>query len=229
MSYKNIEDKRRYNREYSKKNYLKNKDEILRKARERYKSNKSESPKKPRKTREYTFENLAGKKYGKLTVINRVYPNKKDNKVYWLCKCDCGNTKIISGEHLKNGTTRSCGCLKKFPNGIANMRNAITNYKHSAKRRNIKWELTEEQFAKITQQNCYYCGAKPSNIARKKENNGDYIYNGIDRLDNTKGYTIDNVVPCCFMCNQAKHNHTLQEFKEWVKRAYDKMYGVGIN
>ena len=50
--------------------------------------------------------------------------------------------------------------------------------------------------------------------------------NGLDRVDNNKGYTIDNVVPCCKRCNYAKNNQTPREFKEWVKKVYNKMYGV---
>lgn len=61
-------------------------------------------------------EDLIGQKFGKLTVIERA-PNKISpcgaNRVRWLCKCDCGNTKIIYGQSLKNGSTRSCGCLNK--------------------------------------------------------------------------------------------------------------------
>lgn len=51
-----------------------------------------------------------------------------------------------------------------------------------------------------------------------------YINNGIDRIDNNKGYTIDNVVPCCKMCNQAKNDYTLQEFQDWVEKIYNKMF-----
>ena len=106
------------------------------------------------------------------------------------------------------------------------MRLSITNYKKTAKRRGHNWDLTEEQFKKITQKDCYYCGAKPNNITKYPNCNGIYIYNGIDRIDNTKGYTIDNVVPCCKYCNMAKNILTLQKFTEWVKRIYNNMYGV---
>ena len=50
--------------------------------------------------------------------------------------------------------------------------------------------------------------------------NGIYIYNGIDRIDNNKGYTIDNIVPCCHICNQAKSSFTLQEFQDWIEKVY---------
>jgi hypothetical protein len=56
------------------------------------------------------FINLIGKRFGKLIVIRRMN-NNKSNKITWLCKCDCGNKKIICGGDLKNGRTQSCRCL----------------------------------------------------------------------------------------------------------------------
>lgn len=57
------------------------------------------------------IEDLKGKKFGFLTVIEFAYRDKK--QTYWLCKCNCGNTKVIRGSHLKDGNTISCGCYTK--------------------------------------------------------------------------------------------------------------------
>ena len=54
---------------------------------------------------------LNGQKFGKLTVIKFV--DVKNENSRFLCKCECGNEKIVYGNHLKNGNTKSCGCLKK--------------------------------------------------------------------------------------------------------------------
>ena len=53
---------------------------------------------------------LTNQKYGKLTVIEKA-ANIGD-RTAWLCKCDCGNTKIIRTKELRNGIVKSCGCLK---------------------------------------------------------------------------------------------------------------------
>lgn len=55
--------------------------------------------------------NLLGQKYGRLTVISSA-PNQRGNSA-WLCQCDCGNQKIILTRSLRNGNTKSCGCLHK--------------------------------------------------------------------------------------------------------------------
>ena len=58
------------------------------------------------------FNDLTGNRYGKLTVIKRVY-KEGDNNTYWLCKCDCGNKTVVNAPHLKDGHTTSCGCVHK--------------------------------------------------------------------------------------------------------------------
>ena len=62
------------------------------------------------------LHDLTGKKFGKLTVIERAddYILKSGNKEpCWKCRCECGSATIVLAHNLKNGTTKSCGCLKK--------------------------------------------------------------------------------------------------------------------
>ena len=54
---------------------------------------------------------LTGKRFGRLTVLNK--RKVKKETVFWLCKCICGNKKWISLNHLPNGHTKSCGCLQR--------------------------------------------------------------------------------------------------------------------
>lgn len=56
-------------------------------------------------------ENLVGRRFGKLTVID--YSGKSTSGIHlWECKCDCGNIKTIAGADLRRGHSKSCGCLK---------------------------------------------------------------------------------------------------------------------
>lgn len=60
------------------------------------------------------FIDLTGQKFGRLTVIKRADVKlKRGEAVRWVCKCDCGNTKIISRNSLCSHHTKSCGCLNK--------------------------------------------------------------------------------------------------------------------
>ena len=57
------------------------------------------------------IEDLQGRKFGKLTVIEFLRTEKR--KTYWKCRCDCGKMKEVRADHLKAGKVVSCGCAKK--------------------------------------------------------------------------------------------------------------------
>lgn len=54
-------------------------------------------------------EDLTGRVFGRLTVIERA--ENRSGRACWLCKCECGNVKSYYANHLKKGSTKSCGCL----------------------------------------------------------------------------------------------------------------------
>lgn len=171
------------------------------------------------------MKDWTGHKFGLLTVIKFIKYERKTRPIYkWLCKCICGKEKELDINDLKKGSTNSCGCyrkkfqsdIKRKPDGIAAFNNLFYSYKsHCAKNRNYKFELTEEQFQILTKQNCYYCNKKPSQI--KKSLLSFYVYNGIDRVDNSKGYIKNNVVACCKECNSKKSGIT----KEMIIKLYN--------
>lgn len=170
------------------------------------------------------FINLIGKRFGRLEVIKRE-DNDRGGHTRWLCKCDCGNEKIIYGVSLRKGHTISCGCWQResryLPFEEASKNALYKRYKDNAKNRNILFELSKEEFLKLAKENCFYCGKKPSNIFKNIHNNGNYIYNGIDRINSFDGYVKDNVVSCCSRCNHAKSDGDIKDFLEWIDRVYE--------
>jgi hypothetical protein len=172
---------------------------------------------------------IVEKRFTKLIVIK--FSHIKNGNSYWKCKCACGNTKIVAGYHLKNGDTKSCGCLKiyKHPEGMTGLNTLYRTYKRNALKNNRTFSLTIEEFKEITSKDCFYCGIKPSTVAKtiwdikdkNKLNHTVYNYNGIDRIDSTKDYEKTNIVPCCKWCNIAKSNKTVSEFKEHIFKMYD--------
>jgi hypothetical protein len=165
------------------------------------------------------YNDLVGQRFNKLLVLSLV--EITNNGPIWLCRCDCGIEKNIFGTALKQGTIKSCGCsiLRKYPPEILSARNIW-------KKRYSEGDLSFEDFLRLTKLPCHYCGVEPSNCANsakidKKASdfakvNGDYIYNGLDRVDNSKKHNLDNVVPCCKWCNIAKRDRTLQDFENWI-------------
>lgn len=73
-------------------------------------------------------EDLTGKQFGKLTVLERVPGNGPDG-VYWRCICECGTIRNFSGHSLKRGTSQSCGCV--FSHGERNIKEILDNAKIS--------------------------------------------------------------------------------------------------
>lgn len=171
----------------------------------------------------------AGEKYHYLIAIKFDHRTKKN--CFWRFKCICGKEPIIRRSSVIKGETKSCGCMKaeilknreptwSKPEGVA-ARNALLNsYKHNAKKRELEYQLTDEEFNSITSSNCFYCGVEPRQKVSNKFNkrNGTYVYNGLDRIDNTRGYVVSNCVACCGICNRAKNNLSTQEFQTWLSR-----------
>lgn len=54
---------------------------------------------------------ICGKKFNRLTVVERYGTAKHGEKAKWKCLCDCGNEAIVDGCSMRNGNTKSCGCL----------------------------------------------------------------------------------------------------------------------
>lgn len=64
-----------------------------------------------RSGRQATFLDLTGRRFGRWMVVE--LGEKRGRKFYWCCRCDCGVEKLVHGEHLKEGRSRSCGCLNR--------------------------------------------------------------------------------------------------------------------
>ncbi len=60
---------------------------------------------------------LAGQKFGRLTVLYPTAQRNRNGSVYWHCQCECGNSVNVAEEKLVGGNNKSCGCLKKETQG----------------------------------------------------------------------------------------------------------------
>lgn len=190
-----------------------------------------------------TFIDLTGKRFGLLMVIGidtNYLPPKTGNKQHkWLCDCDCGKTKSIRGGCLNSGNTISCGCVVRKNGNDFFWESTYRICKTNAKNRNYEFELTMCEFKKISVQNCFYCNAAPSaktnfknryvktciqnqvKIDESFANSKVVNVNGLDRVDNNRGYMLDNIVACCKHCNIAKRDNTKEEFEAWALRLAD--------
>lgn len=160
------------------------------------------------------MQDIIGRVFGNLTVISQVEERRDcQNKKYYQCICICGNSKEIRSSNLIYGHTKSCGCLiGKSSKGRPSIDKSDINhrlqyrykqYENNAKQRKLVWAIEQNLFNFLITDTCYYCGLKHTH-------NSSFL--GLDRVDNSRGYELDNVVSCCKMCNRAKGTYTEKEF-----------------
>jgi len=186
-----------------------------------------------------------GDRHGFLEIIEIISQNNQGSHVKLNCYChNCGMTKIMNSINIKK--RNSCGCCQRIsdtwanvgpktkpwqlPEGQSAKNELFYQYKRSAKKRNLDWNLTEEQFFDIVTGNCYYCDSSLDNTKRGQgKTSGDFKYTGIDRFNNSIGYTKDNCVACCWMCNNMKSSYTNIEFINKIIQIYNHKIKEFIN
>jgi hypothetical protein len=169
----------------------------------------------------HNWIDMTGQRYGKLVCLRPV--GKQQKNTLWWCVCDCGKEMAAKGGNLRNGNTKCCGCVRSERTIARNIEGAnngeqalYVTYQQRADLFKREFTLPFDQFIHITSSVCHYCGCVPSMV--KKRYHGNYIYNGIDRVDSKSGYIEGNCVPCCAKCNHAKKDMSYQEFIDWLSR-----------
>ena len=168
-------------------------------------------------------DDIIGKTFGRLTVIkiDHLIPryNKagglKGHRIYYLCQCECGNTKIVNRDCLLKGNTKSCGCYKKeFAKSSFSIHN-LTNH-----RLYNTWAHMKSRCYRTTDKAYKNYGGRGIKICDEWKNNFKAFYdwamnNGyndnltIDRIDVNGNYEPDN---CRFITIREKENNKQNNF-----------------
>lgn len=166
-----------------------------------------------------TAIDLSGHRFGKLIAVRKVERKSNQGNAIWLCRCDCGVETEVYASALIRKNTISCGCARlKMPPGEAAKRVVFYRYKTAAKKFG-GLQIDKTNFYKIIESDCYYCGAAPYRVTASS-GHGEYVCNGLDRVDNSLGYTLENCVSACGVCNHAKSVLPIKDFLAWICRAY---------
>lgn len=142
------------------------------------------------------IKNLKGLKFEKLYVIE--FKEIKNHRAMWLCKCDCGNSTIVSSNSLLSNKTKSCGCL--------NIEKIIKrNTKHNLSKSRIykTWCGIKGRCFRSTEPNYKYYGGRGITMCNEWKNNFVNFYNWainkgyndtltIDRIDVNGNYEPNN-------------------------------------
>jgi len=167
---------------------------------------------------------LAGMGFGNLLVIEDT-GKRKSRRPIWRCECVCGAVVEILGKYLINGDTKSCGCYAK---GNAHNRDAVgeitksiwTPIERQATRRGIPFQLTREEAWKLFELQDRKCALTgyPIKFSVNIRDQRDHQTASLDRVDNTKGYCIDNVQWVHKKINIMKNIMSNAELVTWSKR-----------
>lgn len=174
------------------------------------------------------FKDHTGAKYNMLTFMKLTDRRNKNGHMVWEILCDCGNIIFQPTFNITSGKTKSCGCLYRSRSSINGSFNRQFSPMISSARsiwRSGYRKCPFDMFMILTKEPCYYCSLPPSNVYNKDKfksrinvssklqlEQGDFTYSGLDRIDVSLDHVIDNIVPCCEMCNRMKSHHGLKKF-----------------
>lgn len=167
-------------------------------------------------------KDLKNLKFNKLQVIKIVQKPKniksKQRSTWWLCKCECGNEKIVRSTELIRGDTKSCGCLRKFENsqnykGVGKLaQSKFSHIKYCAEKRQIEFNITIQYawdlFLK-QKGRCFYSNLE---IDLQTRNTKGGMTASLDRIDSKKGYVVGNVMWIHKDINVMKNKFTMNHF-----------------
>ena len=153
---------------------------------------------------------LLGSIFGSLTVVSYVHGG-------CLCRCACGQDKIVTPARLLNGSYKSCGCAK-FRRGPDSPqwkgyktipKQYFLSLKHDAARRKLLFEITIEDIGNLLENQQYTCCLSGVSISMEEKTAS------LDRINSSSGYEVDNIQWVHKIVNEMKWDYNQQEFIEW--------------
>ena len=181
---------------------------------------------------------MIGSKFGKLTVVERdgtkktktSSANRPTYRAVWRCVCECGNEVHKTTQELHKGRYTKCKeCAYADRPQSAKRHTAVERLFHlkvvnGLDRRDIALKMTADEYYNIAKHNCFYCQEEPKefHLYKGKFSKKESLFvNGVDRVDSSGPYSVDNCVPCCFDCNAAKRIQTQEQFFNKIEKIYN--------
>jgi hypothetical protein len=156
---------------------------------------------------------------------SRILQPSGSHATVWLMRCPCGNERWTYTNFIMKSSYPCKKCydesLKRKDNGPAILR-AFISLSSNAKTRGYSVNISLEEFYQIASQDCWWCGGHPIEKSGPKKWQNSVKLNGIDRLDNLRGYDFDNCVPSCYFCNRIKSDLTETEFLSKIEKIYKR-------
>lgn len=159
--------------------------------------------------------NMIGQKFGRLTVIEECKERDKHRHILFKCVCDCGNYVNVLGTELRNGRTKSCGCLQKEKAKEANTKHG----KRNTRLYRIYYAMINRCY-RINNANYINYGGRGIVVCDEWKHNFEAFYNWainnykegltIDRIDHDGNYEPDN---CKWITYKEQNNNKRNNIK----------------
>jgi hypothetical protein len=173
---------------------------------------------------------LIGQRNNKVVILgfSRTRQLSSGQKIcVWQARCDCGKNFDITTGNFKRGKgfCLECGYIaaglksRKDPTLVA-LNHTFSSYKSHAELRGLKFQLTKTHFSQLIRDKCFYCHKEPGNVHTNTCYGTKTFYNGIDRKNNARGYSLENCVTACSTCNWMKSNLNIEEFYSHIENIY---------
>jgi len=155
------------------------------------------------------------------------------SKAKYLCeKCNCETVQRLEEVKRRGKLCKKCKLKENSINEYkykdieltcANVLKSRMNKRYI--KRGLTCTLTGSEILDLVKSKCHYCGGEFSNAFVYKQKNFEYIfyYNGIDRIDSSKGYIKGNVLTCCKTCNVSKMDMNYDKFIEHITKIYKNL------
>lgn len=173
-----------------------------------------------------TINNYIGVKTNVYEILDFV--ETKNRTPYYKVKClKCGKESIKNLKTIIAAKDNCEYCRQgnyKKPTIAAPINCVKGEYMRGAAERNLEWKLTDSEFENLIFSNCFYCGCKPKvykSDNRFNKTGNLFLRVGIDRKDSSKGYTLENCVSCCDICNRMKMQMSENTFLNRIEQIYN--------
>lgn len=176
------------------------------------------------------YINIQGEKFGKLTAIE-VHSKSRNGHERWVCECECGNTAHVLKTHLRQGNTKSCGCLiertgKDHPSwkGHGDIsakfwhHNIVRSANGEKGRKEIPLEVTIENVWDLFLQQDRKCALSGIKLRFPRTSGNNEWTASLDRIDSSKGYTKNNIQWVHKDINVMKNKYNNEYFIQTCKR-----------
>lgn len=177
---------------------------------------------------------LTGKRFGRWCVTSMA--PKRGKKIVWNCLCDCGQSKVILGESLRIGVSKSCGCYRdelakemggqNFKGHEDISGGYFNRIKHEAGKRGLEFDLTIQFLWELYLQQDKRCKLSNVPIVFIRNYERDLKKGqtaSLDRIDSSKGYIEGNVQWVHKDVNFMKYTLDQSRFLEYVKLIYENL------